>query len=69
MAIRYFALHYPRQKMGYTIDYYAWEEREYRLEFGKAIVGDYATREEAREKMHRVLVDTHGKPKLGLSKS
>jgi single-stranded DNA-binding protein len=44
---RYLALLYPRERMGYALDYYPKERAAYARENRKAIIGDFASPDEA----------------------
>ena len=48
-TLRWFAVVEKRAKLGYVVDYYPEEKRAYERDYGVAIIGDFATPEEAEE--------------------
>ena len=53
---RWFAVVHPRELTGYALDFYPSEKASYIQELGDAIVGEVATREEAKTLVRVALV-------------
>jgi len=56
-SLRWFAIIDKRSRSGYALDYYPEERAAYMREEKKWIIGDYATREEAKAVVHQRLLE------------